>query len=157
MKTMSDRATRLQPSPTAGPFTAATIGTRQPTMPVTICRPWASVSLRSGRHRGQLVEVGEVPAGREGPPVAGEHHGPGLGVGVDLREELGQPAVQLVVGGVQVLGPVQADDAHRPVGLDLQLGGHVGSGHEAGSPRMRPATRLRWICDVPPMTLWARL
>ena len=22
---------------------------------------------------------------------------------------------------------------------------------------MRVATRLRWICDVPPMTLWARL
>ena len=47
MYTMSDRATRLQPSPTAGPLTAATIGTRHFTMPVTICRPWTRVSWRS--------------------------------------------------------------------------------------------------------------
>ena len=46
MNTMSESATRLQPSPTAGPFTAATIGTRQPTMPVTIWRPWVSVTER---------------------------------------------------------------------------------------------------------------
>ena len=47
MKTMSDSATRLQPSPTAGPFTAATIGTRQRTIPVTICRPCVSETWRS--------------------------------------------------------------------------------------------------------------
>ncbi len=27
---------------------------------------------------------------------------------------------------------------------------------EAGNRRMRSATRLRWICEVPPMTLCAR-
>ena len=47
MNTMSEHATRLQPSPTAGPFTAATIGTRQPTIPVTIWRPWARVTERN--------------------------------------------------------------------------------------------------------------
>ena len=120
---MSDRATRLQPSPTAGPLTAATIGTRHRTMPVTICLPWASVSRRSVGVAGQLVEVGEVAAGREGPAVAGQHHGPGLVVGVDLGEQLGQPAVEPVVGGVQLLGAVQPDDPDGPVGLDLELVG----------------------------------
>ena len=47
--------------------------------------------------------------------------------------------------------------AERPVGFDHDLVGQVVGGHEVGSLRMRVATRLRWICDVPPMTLWARL
>ena len=46
MKTMSDRATRLQPSPTAGPLTAAMTGTRHAAMPVTILRPSVRLSLR---------------------------------------------------------------------------------------------------------------
>ena len=121
MNTMSDSATRLQPSPTAGPFTAATTGTRHATMPVTIWRPSASVSLAQVLVAGQLVEVGEVAAGRERPAVAGEHDGPGVEVGVDLREQLGQAVVQLVVGGVELLGPVEADDADRAVDLDLDL------------------------------------
>ena len=70
MKTMSDRATRLQPSPTAGPFTAATIGTRQRTMPVTIWRPWAERLGAQAGVAGQLVDVVEVAAGREGPARA---------------------------------------------------------------------------------------
>ena len=49
MKTMSESATRLQPSPTAGPFTAATIGTRQRTIPVTICFPWVRDRWRRSR------------------------------------------------------------------------------------------------------------
>ena len=51
MYTMSDSATRLQPSPTAGPFTAAITGTRQPTMPVTIWRPWVRLSFRRSSSR----------------------------------------------------------------------------------------------------------
>ena len=47
MYTTSDRATSEQPSPTAGPFTAATIGTRQPTIPVTMALPSIRVCLRS--------------------------------------------------------------------------------------------------------------
>ena len=228
MNTMSDRATRLQPRPTAGPLTAATMGTRHPTMPVTIWRPWASVSFRQTAVLGQLVEVGEVAAGRECLPVPGQHHGPGLVVGIDLGEEPGQAPVELVVGGVELLGPVQPDHPHRPVdrgpparrvrrrrswggaptpvpaailcpGIHLapadvlvhvdssRVAGHLtiasifsnrtdvsapwggtagrgsepqarrGRAHEAGSPRMRRATRFRWIWEVPPMTLWARL
>ena len=71
-----------------------------------------------------------------------------------------QPGVQLTVGGVQLVGPVEADDADGPIGLDLDRRREVVAGevaHEVGSPRMRVATRLRWICDVPPMTLCARL
>ena len=37
------------------------------------------------------------------------------------------------------------------------LEGELVLDRHAGSPRMRRAMRLRWICDVPPMTLWARL
>ena len=132
MKTMSESATRLQPSPTAGPLTAATIGTRHATMPVTIWRPWVSVSRRSTGSRDQLVEVGEVAAGREGPAVAGEHGHPGLGVGVELGEQLGQALVQHVVGGVELLGPVEADDADRSVGFDLDLVGEVVGAHDVG-------------------------
>ena len=64
---------------------------------------------------GQLVEVGEVPAGGEGPPGAREHRHPRLGVGVELREQRGQARVQHVVGGVEVVGPVQRDDADGAV------------------------------------------
>ena len=102
MKTMSERATRLQPSPTAGPFTAATIGSRQPTIPVTICRPCVSVSVPQLGVLGELVEVVEVAAGGEGAPGAGEHRHPRLVVGVELREQRGQPGVEHVVGGVEV-------------------------------------------------------
>ncbi len=47
MNTMSDSATRLHPSPTAGPLTAAITGTRHRAMPITIWRPWVSDSWRS--------------------------------------------------------------------------------------------------------------
>ena len=57
---------------------------------------------------GQLVEIGEVAAGRERLPVPGQDDRPGLVVGIDLREEAGQALVQLVVGGVELLGPVGA-------------------------------------------------
>ncbi len=47
MYTTSDRATNEHPRPTAGPFTAATIGTRQLTIPVTMALPSTRVCLRS--------------------------------------------------------------------------------------------------------------
>ena len=96
------------------------------------------------------------PPAEKARPLPVSTTAPSVQVGVDLREQLGQALVQLVVRGVQLLGPVQADDADRPVGLDLDLRRQVVGGH-AGSPRMRRATRFRWICDVPPMTLCARL
>ena len=120
----------------------------------------AAVGQAEGPQRrvpDELVDVLEVAAGRERPAVAGEHRHPGLGVGVELGEELGQALVQLVVGGVQVVGPVQADDADGAVDLHLDGVGDSVVGHEVGSSRIRQAMRLRWIWDVPPMTLWARL
>ena len=84
-----------------------------------------SVSRRSVGVLGELVEVGEVAAGRERAAVAGEDDGARVGVGVELREQLGEAVVQLVVGGVELLGPVEADDADGAVGLDLDLGGQV--------------------------------
>jgi hypothetical protein len=104
----------------------------------------------------QLVDVVEVAARGEGPPVAGDDRHPSVAVGVELGEQGGKAGVQLVVGGVELVGPVEADDPDRPVLLDHQGVGDVVAAH-AGSPRMRVATRLRWIWEVPPMTLWARL
>ena len=118
MNTMSDSATRLQPRPTAGPFTAAITGTRHATMPVTMFAAVEEALLAEGVVADELVDVVEVAAGREGPAVAGEHRDPGVEVGVELREQASQRAVQLVVGGVELVGTVQADDAHRAVGLD---------------------------------------
>ena len=114
MNTMSESATRLQPSPTAGPLTAATIGTRHATIPVTIWRPSTSVWLAQVVVLRELVEVGEVAAGGERPTVAGEHDRAHVGVGVDLREQLGQALVQHVVRGVQLLGPVEPDSRIGP-------------------------------------------
>ena len=75
----------------------------------------------------------------------------------ELREHGSEPGMELVVGGVEVLGPVQRDDADRTVRLDPDLVGKVVRAHVVGSSRIRVATRFRWICEVPPMTLWARL
>ena len=80
---------------------------------------------------GELADVVEVAAGGERPAVAGEHHGAGVTVDVDLRPQVGETLVQVVVDGVEVVGPVQADDADRAVGLDHDLVGHVVHG---GSP-----------------------
>ncbi len=111
------------------------------------------------QHRitGQFIQIGEVPAGRERPAVAREHHGAHLVVGIDLREQTRQPGVQLVIGGVQLLGAVQPHDAHGPLCVHLDMRPDLVGAHATGSPRMRRATRLRWIWEVPPMTLCARL
>ena len=82
----------------------------------------------------ELVDVAEVAAGREGPPGAREHGHPRLVVGVELREERGQPGVQHVVGGVELFGPVQRDDPDRAVGGDLELVGQVVGDHEWATP-----------------------
>ena len=80
-----------------------------------------------------------------------------LAVRVQLREQHGQTRVEDVIGGVEVVGPVQRDDADRAVGLDLDLVGKVVCAHVVGNSRIRLAIRFRWIWDVPPITLWARL
>ena len=125
MYTTSESATRLHPRPTAGPLTAATTGTRHCSMFSTRRLPCRCVTRRSARSSASSSEVVEVAAGRERPAVAGEHHGPGLAVEADLREQVGEPLVQVVVDGVEVVRAVQADDADRAVGLDHDLVGHV--------------------------------
>ena len=125
MNTMSDSATRLQPRPTAGPVHGGHDrhpaghhpGDDAPTVDERL--------LAEGIVRRDLVDVVEVAPGREGPAVAGEHRRPGLEVGVDLGPQLGQALVEHVVGGVELIGAVQADDADRSVDLDLDLGGQV--------------------------------
>jgi hypothetical protein len=123
--------------------------------------PVEEALLAQGVVADELVDVVEVAARREGAAVAGEDGDPCVEVGVQLREETGQRAVELMVGGVELVGSVQADDPHRAVGLDGDdVGEVVGmavAAHWLGSSRIRLAMRLRWICAVPPMTLWARL
>ena len=168
MKTTSESDTRLQPSPTAGPLTAATTGTRHRSMLRTSRLPVSIVRRRSAGSSAEVPQVAEVAAGGERPAVAGDDHGARFGVVVDLREQVGEALVQVVVDRVQVVGPVEADDADRAVGLDRDLVGNVvhggvlspgrrRRGQEVGSPRMRVAMMFFWIWDVPPITLWARL
>ena len=113
--------------------------------------------LAERRVSRQLVEVVEVAARGERAAVAGEYDGACVGVGVDLREQARERVVQFVVRRVQLVRSVEPHDADRSVLFDLDHGGNVVAAHDAGSPRMRRATRFFWICVVPPMTLWARL
>ena len=70
---------------------------------------------------GELVDVAEVAAGREGASGAHDDHHPRLVVGVELGEQRGQAAVEDMVGRVQIVGPVQRDDPDRAVLRDQQL------------------------------------
>ena len=109
-------------------------------MPVTICaavrrasRARRSASLVSSSSRSKS------PPAENARPLPVMHRDPGVGVGVELREQPGQAEVQLVVGRVELLGPVEPDDPDRAVGLDLD---HVGqvvrrSVMTSGRPRMR--------------------
>ena len=74
--------------------------------------------------------------------------------------------MQLVVHGVELLGAGEPHDAHGAVGLDAnRLGKRVVHGSPLGArrtqvvgrPRIRVAMMFFWICEVPPITLWARL
>ncbi len=69
----------------------------------------------------QLVQIAEVPTSREGAAIARDDNCPGVSVGVDLWEELCQTLVQFMVGGIEVVGSVQTNHAHRSVDHDLEL------------------------------------
>ena len=108
------------------------------------------------------VEQVEVAAGRERAALAGDDGDARVGVGAQLREQLREPEVQLVVDRVELLGTRRGARCGRAVGLDAddvgQVVVHRGSFHDwSGRPRMRVAMMFFWICDVPPMTLCARL
>jgi hypothetical protein len=74
--------------------------------------------------------------------------------------------MQRFVHGVQLLRPAEPHDAQRAVGLDANLVRKVvvhgacsvyAARQAVGKPRIRWAMMFFWICEVPPMTLWARL
>ena len=77
------------------------------------------------------VEEIEVAAGRERAPFAGDDRDARVGVGAEQREDAGQPQVQLLVHGVELVRTGEPHDAHRAVGLDAN---HVGKGVVHGSP-----------------------
>src|SRR5580704_2448363 len=66
---MSLSATRLQPSPTAGPLTAATIGTRQRARPSTRSRPCAIVLARSAGSRLSSSRYSKSPPAENARPL----------------------------------------------------------------------------------------
>ena len=89
---MSHIEARLQPRPTAGPFTAAMIGTRTEVMPRTISPASAITSARSFASRRHAVEQIEVAAARERLARAGEHDRGHAGIGRELGPDLREPA-----------------------------------------------------------------
>ena len=113
------------------------------------------------------VEQIEVAAGRERAPFTGDDRDARVGVRAEQREETGQSQVQLLVHGVELVGTGEPDDPHRAVGLDADHAGkavvHRSSfpgtpcTQAAGRPRIRVAMMFFWICEVPPITLCARL
>src|SRR5262249_58895010 len=58
------------------------------------------------------VEQVEVAACGERPSLTGDHRGACVGVLGQLREQPGQPEVQLVVDRVELFGPAEVHDAH---------------------------------------------
>ena len=68
---------------------------------------------------GHAVQQAEIATGRECSPLTGDDGDARLGVGAQLGKDLCQAAVQLVVHGIELVGPGEAHDAHRAIGFDL--------------------------------------
>ena len=65
---------------------------------------------------GHPLDHGQVASGRKGPPGPGDHrHGDRL-VSVDHRPDLGELAVQALVGGVEHVRSVDGDQEHAGAG-----------------------------------------
>ena len=86
---------------------------------------------------GEVTQIAEVAPGREGPPAAGEHDGPHVAGSGQVRTHLRSAAddkrrgVASIEKGkrlVEIVGPVEPDDADRAVGVDPDLVGHVVGG-----------------------------
>jgi hypothetical protein len=69
----------------------------------------------------QLLEIPEVAAGGERPTGAGDYRRASLAILAEVCPYVRQPDVQRVVYRIQRIGPVQRDDAQRPVGLDIDF------------------------------------
>jgi hypothetical protein len=75
----------------------------------------------------------------------------------DAREVEFDVADEFAVLGDDSDGPVGDIDCPRTP-VQGNASGAVGTGNqEVGRPRIRVAMMFFWICDVPPMTLCARL
>ena len=105
----SQASARESPIPAAGPLTAAMTGLGICRMPVmigwyrSVSRWYTSISPPPAL-LGRLLQVG---AAGEGPPGAGDLHGPDLGVVGDRADRREQVEGELVIPGVQPLGAVQ--------------------------------------------------
>ena len=77
------------------------------------------------------LEEGHVTTATERPPVAGDHDHRAAGIPLQLQPDLGQTAVELRVGGIQGLGPVQPDDPDAITALDEKDGVRLAHAHDA--------------------------
>lgn len=105
---------------------------------------------------GELVEVVESPPAEKARPLPVSTTARTSGSASICGNSSAMPLCSTWLVAFSSSGLVEAHDAYRAVGLDVDLRGQVVVRH-VGSPRIRRAMRLRWICDVPPMTLWDRL
>ena len=78
-----------------------------------ICWMRSQVSTTAALLGRLLAELLQVVAGAEGAAGAGEHDRAGCRVGLRRDQCLVQVGQQFGADGVQPLGPVQRDDAHR--------------------------------------------
>ena len=101
----------------------------------------------------------QVTAGGERPARAGEDHHRGVGVGGELPPHVGERPVQVLVDGVERVGPVDGHDPDRAVGLDGQRVRQVVV-HRMRRPRRRRTGRSgragrsggsarRWVAGEP--------
>ncbi len=89
---------------------------------------------------GHPLHHGQVPAGRERPPGPGDHRHRHRLVGIDHPPDLGELAMEPLVGGIEHLGAVDGDEQHpgrgpvEPEVLEVVVGGELGRGTGVGHP-----------------------
>ena len=118
---MSLNSATLQPSPTAGPFTAAMTGSGKRSISSMICAPSRMLSSRAtGSSRNEVIQFKSPPA-QNARPRAGQDDDLGLCVGGQLPPDIGQGPVQVLIDTVELGSPVDQDGSHGTVGVDGQL------------------------------------
>jgi hypothetical protein len=118
---MSESATRLHPSPTAGPYHGC-----HHRNPATGHAQHDLAAMQNGlgaqiRILPQLLEVREITTRRKRATRPGDHRRAGLAVLAKARPHMRQADMERIVDGVERIGPIQRDDAQRPVGLDVDF------------------------------------
>ena len=92
-----------------------------------------------------LLQQPEAAARAERRTGAGEHDGAGIPVGGELLPDGGDRVVELGVGGVEGVGPVEGDEPYRAVGLDQYRIGALWLCHVTPGP-----TKSLWYDNSPP-------